>query len=240
MAEQRHDGPGTAQVKGMNTFFEGRPSDSPYIQGIWHGHTHGLYTPVCPAAAEWNLLLQKKRGKVTVRFEGPLTRAKAKLETEDTEFCVIRFRAGTFLPLIPTHRYLDSDMCLPLASRGTFWLGGTNWEFPRFEDVEAFVSRLVRHEVLLSDPLVSAVLRDQPHDLSMRTVRRRFLRSTGLTPKQIAQIDRALRAMALLKNGVPILDVVYELAYADQPHLTRSLKRFIGQTPGEIVQANQA
>lgn len=224
----------------MNTFFEGRTSDSPYIHGIWHGHTHGVYTPICPAAAEWNLFLQQKRGRVTVLFEGPLTRAKAKLETEDTEFCVIRFKAGTFLPVVPVQRYLNTDLCLPESSRGSFWLHGMNWEFPRFEDVEMFVSRLVRHEVLLRDPLVTAVLHDQPQDVSMRTVRRRFLQSTGLTPKQITQIDRALRAMALLTSGVPILDVVYDLGYADQPHLTRSLRRFIGQTPGEIMRANRA
>lgn len=224
----------------MTSFFEGRTSDSPYIQGIWHGHTIGLYTPICPAAAEWNLLLQRKGGKTTVRFEGPLTRAKAKLETEDTEFCVVRFKAGTFLPVITVRRFLDTDMVLPAASRDTFWLHGMNWEFPRFEDVEVFVSRLVREEVLLRDPLVSAVLNDEPHDVSMRTVRRRFLQSTGLTQKQIAQIDRALRAMTLLTNGAAILDVVYDLGYADQPHLTRSLKRFIGQTPGDIVRATGA
>lgn len=224
----------------MNSFFEGRSSDSPYIQGIWHGHTTGIYTPICPAAAEWNLFLQRKCGKVTVLFEGPLTRAKSKLETEDTEFCVIRFKAGTFLPVIPIHQFLDSDVSLPLASRGSFWLHGMNWEFPRFDDVEMFVSQLVREEVLLRDPLVSAVLQNQPHDLSARTVRRRFFQSTGLTPKQIEQIDRALCAMTLLTKGVPILDVVCDLGYADQPHLTRSLKRFIGQTPGEIVRANGA
>jgi AraC-like DNA-binding protein len=224
----------------MNSFFEGRSSDSPYIHGIWHGHTIGLYTPICPAAAEWDLLLQRKSGKVTVLFEGPLTRAKAKLETEDMEFCVIRFKTGTFLPVIPVHPFLDVGLGLPMASRGTFWLHGMNWEFPRFEDVEAFVSRLVRHEVLLRDPLVSAVLNDEPHELSPRTVRRRFLRSTGLTPRQISQIDRALRAAGLLRKGFPILDVAYDPGYADQPHLTRSLKRFIGQTPGAIVLASNA
>ncbi len=224
----------------MNSFFKGRSSDSPYVQGIWHGHTQGVYTPICPAAAEWNLLLQRKRGTITVRFEGPLTRAKAKLETEDTEFCVIRFKAGTFLPGIPIHQFLDADVCLPSASRRSFGLQGMNWEFPRFDDVEVFVARLVRHEVLLCDPLVSAVLHDQPHQLSPRTVRRRFLQSTGLTPKQIAQINRALRALALLTSGIPILDVVYDLGYADQPHLTRSLRRFIGRTPGEIVRTTEA
>lgn len=221
----------------MDFFIEGRPSDSPYIQSIWHGYTVGVYTPVCPAAAEWNLFLQRKNGGVQVLFEGPLTRAKPKLETEDTEFCVIRFKAGTFLPVLPIRRFLDANAALPGASRNSFWLHGTTWEFPRYEDAEMFVSRLVREEVLLRDPVVSAVLQNQPHDFSLRTVRRRFLNATGLTQGVIHQIERAQQAAELLREGVSILNVVDAAGYADQPHLTRSLKRFFGQTPAQMTRA---
>ena len=219
----------------MASFIEGRPSDSPYIQGVWHGHTEGIYTPVCPASAEWDLLLQRKNGRVSVLFEGPLTRAKPKLETEDTEFCVIRFKAGTFLPVLPIRKFLDVNAVLPGASRGAFWLHGATWEFPRYEDAEIFVSRLVRDQVLLYDPVVNAVLQDQPHDLSFRTVRRRFSNATGLTQSVIRQIYRAHHAAELLSQGLPILDVVDAAGYADQPHLTRALKRFIGKTPGQMA-----
>lgn len=222
----------------MTVFMEGRLSDSPYIQGIWHGHTEGIYTPVCPAASEWNLLLQRKNGKVCVFFEGPLTRAKSKLETDDTEFCVIRFKAGTFLPVVPIRKFLDVTAPLPGASRDHFWLHGTTWEFPRYDDVESFVARLVREETLMRDPVVSAALQDYPLDLSFRTVRRRFLNATGLTQGVIRQIERAQHAAELLMRGVPILDVVDAAGYADQPHLTRALKRFMGQTPAQIARAH--
>jgi AraC-like DNA-binding protein len=39
----------------------------------------------------------------------------------------------------------------------------------------------------------------------------------------------------LLQQGVSILDTVYEVGYADQAHMTRSLKRLIGQTPTQIA-----
>ena len=219
----------------MTSFMEGRLSDSPYIQGIWHGHTEGVYTPVCPAAAEWDLLFQRKNGQVRVLFEGPLTRAKSKLETDDTEFCVIRFKAGTFLPVLPIRKFLDIDATLPEASCNSFWLHGATWEFPRFENAESFVARLVREETLVLDPVVSAVLHDQPHDLSFRTVRRRFLNATGLTQGVIRQIERAQQAAELLSRGVPILNVVDTAGYADQPHLTRALKRFFGKTPAQMA-----
>lgn len=222
----------------MGYFMEGRESDSPYIQGVWHGYTEGLYTPVCPAAAEWDLLLQRKNGQVRVFFEGPLTRAKFKLETEDTEFCVIRFKAGTFLPNLPIRRFLDGSAVLPGGSRNSFWLHGATWEFPRYEDAECFVARLVREGTLLHDPLVSAVLQNQPVDLSPRTVRRRFLNATGLTQGTIRQIERAQQAAELLSQGVPILDVVEMAGYADQPHLTRTLRRFFGTTPAQMAHAS--
>jgi methylphosphotriester-DNA--protein-cysteine methyltransferase len=58
---------------------------------------------------------------------------------------------------------------------------------------------------------------------------------TGLTHKTIQQIERARQALTMLQEGKHIADVVYETGYFDQPHLTRSLKLFAGQTPNEIV-----
>jgi hypothetical protein len=36
-------------------------------------------------------------------------------------------------------------------------------------------------------------------------------------------------------DGVFRLETLWQAGYADQPHLTRSLKRFVGQTPAQIV-----
>ena len=70
--------------------------------------------------------------------------------------------------------------------------------------------------------------------MSLRAVQYRILRSTGLSQRTIRQIERARYATTLLKHGVSIFDTVYEAGYSDQPHLTRSLKHFIGHTPAEI------
>ena len=108
-------------------------------------------------------------------------------------------------------------------------------EIPDDENAEIFVERLVRNDVLVRDPLVETVLRGQPHALSARAVRHRFLRVTGLSQSRIRQVERAQRAAALLRQGTPIFDTVYEIGYFDQPHMTRSLKRWVGHTPGQIV-----
>jgi AraC-like DNA-binding protein len=70
--------------------------------------------------------------------------------------------------------------------------------------------------------------------MSIRTVHRRFLRATGLTRGALHQIERARYATSLLKRGISILDVVFEAGYFDQPHLTRSIRHFIGLTPSQV------
>jgi methylphosphotriester-DNA--protein-cysteine methyltransferase len=56
-----------------------------------------------------------------------------------------------------------------------------------------------------------------------------------LTHGTFAQIERAQQAVNLLERGLSIADAVYQAGYADQPHLTRSLRRFMGQTPAQIL-----
>jgi AraC-like DNA-binding protein len=93
--------------------------------------------------------------------------------------------------------------------------------------------------VLVRDPIVNAVLQDQPQDVSARTVRHRFLRATGLTQSHVLQMVRARRAEALLQSRFSILDTVEEAGYFDQPHLTRALKHWIGHTPAQIIRMSQ-
>lgn len=222
----------------MNFISEGRVSDSPHVEMIWRGQAGSDYAPLCPADGRWNLLLLKQDGKVRVSVEGPLSKARPTVQTEGTEWLVIKFKLGSFLPSLPVSHIVDTEAILPLVARNSFWLHGSSWQFPGYENVETFIDRLVHDDVLLRDPVVAALLQDQPHELSLRTVRRHFLRATGLTPKTLQQIERAQQALSLLVQGVSLLDVAYQAGYADQSHMTRSLKHFIGQTPAQIARIN--
>jgi AraC-like DNA-binding protein len=65
-------------------------------------------------------------------------------------------------------------------------------------------------------------------------MQQRRIRASSSTSRTGPQ--RARHATNLLLEGVSILDVVSRLGYFDQAHLTRSLRRFIGETPTQIVQ----
>ena len=220
----------------MSFLFEGRGSDSPYVEAVWRGRAGSNYAPVCPASHRWHLLFLRQNGRVTVSVEGPLSRATPVTQAEGTEWFGVTFPLGTFLPSVSIRNLLDEQAILPLAAKTCFELAGSIFQFPDYENVETFVERLVREDVLVSDPVVKAVLVGQPPQMSLRTVRRRFLLATGLTYKAIEQIERAKQAADLLEQGVSLLETAYQADYADQSQMTRSLKHFIGHTPAQIAQ----
>ena len=98
----------------------------------------------------------------------------------------------------------------------------------------------MRGGLLVRDPVVEAVLQGQMQELSVRAVQYRFLQATGLTHRTVQQIERARHATTLLRQGASIPDTVYQAGYFDQPHLTRALKRFAGQTPAQITRLSKS
>lgn len=221
----------------MTMQFVERASDSPYIESITHGYTLSAGQSIRPAEIHWHMVFVKHSGGFDPLMVGPLTTAGAAAWGADAEILWIKFKLGAFMPHLPARCSMDKETRLPTAASRSFWLKGAALELPTYENVETFINRLVRDDVLVRDPLVSAVLQDQPQDVSPRTVRHRFLQATGLPQMHIRQYERAQQAGMLLRQGVPILDVVFQLGYYDQPHLTRSLKQFVGYTPAQLLNA---
>ncbi|MBA2394328.1 MAG: helix-turn-helix domain-containing protein [Ktedonobacteraceae bacterium] len=220
----------------MDTLFEGRESASPYVEAVWRGQAGSNYAPICPASNRWHLLFLKQDGRVRVSVEGPLTRATPVTQDEGTEWFGVTFKQGTFLPAVSVQNLQDERATLSLVAKTSFQLAGSSFQLPDYENVETFVEKLVREDLLVTDAVVQAVLAGQTPELSLRTVRRRFLSATGLTYKELSLIERAKQAAELLMQGVSLLDVSYRAGYADQSHMTRSLKHFIGFTPAQIAQ----
>jgi hypothetical protein len=220
--------------------FEDRPSDSPVVERVWRSHSLRAGTFQSMAACNWVMVVTRHQGRTFLTVRGPETRATTAYCPADGEWIGINFKLGTFMPLLPSRALRDrNDVTLPGASGRSFWLNGSAWEYPSFENAETFVQRLVERGLVDRDPYVVAALHGRPHPLSHRTEQRRVVRATGLTQAAIRQIARARHATDLLRRGVGIADVVHEAGYFDQAHLTRSLRRFVGQTPGQVIRADE-
>lgn len=216
--------------------FDDRPSDSPFIERVWRSHSDQAGTMHSVAACHWEMVVARSEGKTSLIVRGPETRASTADCPPEGEWFAIRFKLGTFMPQFRPGELRDRhDVILPDAGRRSFWLNGSAWDYPDFENAETFVSRLVRAGLIAVDHSVTSVLREQPQEQTVRTTQRHFVQTTGMTYGIIRQIARARQATSLLRQGVAILDVVHQAGYYDQAHLTRSLKRFAGLTPAQIL-----
>jgi AraC-like DNA-binding protein len=224
----------------MSNVLDQRTSDSSYLETVTRGHMASDGSQIRPSEVHWHLVFARYHGRVQSVFVGPWTTAGIANWKAGAEILWIKFSLGAFMPHLPVRNFLDVETFLPGAASQSFWLKSSAWQFPDYDNVETFVERLVREGILAHDPIVKAALQNRLPEMSPRTVRHRFLQATGLSRNHIRQFERAQRAQELLKQGVPILDTVFELGYYDQPHLTRSLKRFTGHTPAQIARLGEA
>lgn len=220
----------------MDLTCEERLSDSPLIERIWRSHSAegGAFTSM--ADSHWGMVVSRIQGKTYLTLRGPETRATPAGSPPDAEFVGVQFRPGTLLTTFPARTLMDRrDITLPEASGSRFWLNGSSWQFPDFDNMDTFICRLVSDGLIIHDPLVGDVLRGRHVSLSVRGVQRRILNATGMTYTLIQQIERARQAARLLKQGKSALDVAYELGFTDQAHLIHALRRFTGHTPRQIA-----
>jgi AraC-like DNA-binding protein len=215
--------------------FEDRLSDSPLVERIWRSRSERAGTFLSVAAGHCEMALTRAQGRTFMTLRGPETRPTLVDCPAEGEWLGIRFSPGTFLPHYPAATLMDRrDVNLPGATDRSFWLQGSAWEYPDFENAEDLVTRLVQAGILAHDPAVSDALRGEWQALSRRSTQRHFLQATGMTYGAYRRIERARYATTLLKRGVSIFDTVHVAGYFDQAHLTRSLRQWIGETPARL------
>lgn len=217
-----------------------RASDSPFVERVWRSRSEGIDTFISIAVAQLDLVFWKQYGKTHVALQGPETKAVVAPVPENAEFFGIVFKTGISLTPFAVEKLVDGNVTLSEANSKTFWLNGSAWQLPNYDNADTFVDWLARDGMLAHEPIIHDVLRGYQPDMSLRSVQRRFLGATGLSYRTIQQIERARHAAVLLQQGMPILDAVHETGYFDQSHLNHALKHFIGQTPAQLTDLSRS
>ncbi|WP_238547248.1 helix-turn-helix domain-containing protein [Actinoplanes friuliensis] len=188
------------------------------------------------ATSTWELVFWEHCGETHVAALGPETAASSAEVPDGSRSFGITFAHGASMVHLPTARLVNTAVKSPWAGDRSFVLAGHEWAMPGFDSAEQFVARLVREGIVVRDPLVDEVVAGGAAEVGTRSVQRRVAAATGLTQGAIRQIERARQAAVLLGEDVPPGEVVHRLGYYDQPHLARSLARFIGRTATELRQ----
>lgn len=228
----------SAAEANASILFEERLSDSPLIERVWRCRSERGGRFISIAASNFEMALTCLRGRTFLTLRGPETRATVLDCPAQGEWLGIRFKPGCFMPrFLPGSLRDHNDGVLCDASSRSFWLSGSAWQYPDFENAEIFVHRLAKAGAIARDSMIDDILKRQPQMLSLRTAQRHFVRATGITYAAFRQIERARYTTLLLKEGICTVDAVHLAGYFDQAHLTRSLGRLIGQTPTSIIQS---
>src|SRR5262245_13958760 len=197
--------------------FEDRPSDSPVVEKIWRCRSERAGQFLSVAACHFEMAVTRHQGKTFLTLRGPETSVTSADCPADGDWLGIRFKLGTFMPkLLPGQLRDRNDVTLPGATGHSFWLNGSAWDYPDFENADTFVARLVRKGIVAHDCTVDAAIHGEKQALSLRSAQRHFLRATGLTYRTVRQIERARHATNLLRAGSSILDAVHDAGYFDQ------------------------
>jgi hypothetical protein len=212
-----------------------RAGDSPLVERVTHARFVGDGGDVTTPDGCWDLVVMRVGGATQVLQTGVITRPVRLGFGPGDEYLCISFKPGVFMPQLPGDQMVDRGLPRPLVSRRAFWLEGDSLEIPTFENAEGLVARLARQGKLAQDEIVARSVGGDPWAISERSLERHFRRTLGVTPKTMQQILRARQAVHLLVQGRPAVAVATELGYSDQPHLVRSLKKLIGQTPRELA-----
>jgi AraC-like DNA-binding protein len=217
-----------------------RRSESPFVERIWRAHSERAGTMLSVASSHCEMVVTRHEGKTLLTIRGPETRATMAECPPGAEWIGVRFSLGSFMPQFPASRIMDrNDVNLYSVNHRSFWLDGSAWEYPSYENAESFVGLLVKAGLLARDTAVVAALNGDVTALSRRSTQRHFLFATGMTHTMFQKIERARYAARLLMQGISIGDTVHETGYYDQAHLTRSLGSLIGVTPASIRRREQ-
>lgn len=219
----------------MSFTYEEKTSRSRHVEVIWktEDKTDGVY--MAPADACWDLIFITQLGETRVLFSGPTTQPTPVPYKAGNKNLGIRFRPGSFMTQAPALAMRNVVDILPKPDETHFSMFEHTFAIPTFENVEDFITELETLGFLGSDHVVSRTLGDKTSRITKRSVQRHFKETMGLSAKTHQRIIQAQRAVELLRSGHSPIGAAHEAGYADQAHMTRTLKEFTGHTPAEIA-----
>src|SRR5438094_8251880 len=160
----------TMQGNGEFLHFEDRASDHPFVERVWRCRSDRADTFLSVAANNFEMVLTRLGRETFFTLRGPETTATTLDCPAEGEWLGIRFKLGTFMPrFLPVSLRDHRDRTLPDAASRSFWLNGSAWQYPDFDNAETFVKRLAKAGLILRDSAVDAALQGQPQALSVRS-----------------------------------------------------------------------
>lgn len=203
------------------------------IASVWTGSASEITPRTVLADPCISIILVKSASSAEVILRGPETKPRGDILLPGYTWTGIRLQPGIQLKNFPTQQFTDKFQTLPADTDGRFQFEGTLLQFPDFTNAEQLIEQMYDLGYISGKVLNSQELPRQ--GMSPKTYSRFIKQSTGLSPYKLHQLQRMAEALRLLRRGMPAATVASELGFADQAHLTRAAKQYLGHTPKELL-----
>jgi len=221
--------------------------ESPLTHGAALWHSYDARSAVIPADGCVDLILSGDG----VAVAGPSTRWIATHDDGPTGTLGVRLAPGTVSRALRVDLAEVSDQLVPLdalvgqheARRWREVLLRTRTTTPAGELVEAELRPAETWTgAAMFHAARAATAGEVARELgwSERTFRRQMQRTFGYGYATLVRIRRAQHAHRLLTSGMTPAAAAADAGYADQPHLSRELRRLAGTTPAQLAAESSA
>lgn len=167
-----------------------------------------------------DLIIKQDPGKPQHLFVSSLMSSPKKVFVQKgTTFIGVRLKPGT---TIATHTLSDHPLPESLQDLTELAYDATS--------VSANVSDMMRCLALSASPATAA----SNLGVSLRTLQRHTMKTTGQTPDFWRRLARARKAARCILSGALLHEAAHTCHYSDQAHMTRELKSWFAMTPGEL------
>lgn len=215
-----------------------RPADSPFVTRIREVEFSAATQELAAPDGSWDMLfIHRHDGQLLVVQTGQIAAPVLAHWEPGDRLLSLAFRPEVYRPQLPGRLTAHQGVLCPLADARHVWIGPDRLEVPDFDNAEQFAQRLADLGLIERDRVVRRAIDGSLQQLDDRTMQRHFAEVTGLSAKTFQQVLRAHEAVQQLERGESPAHVASDLGFTDQAHLTHSLKRIVGRTPGQIVRA---
>jgi len=218
----------------MATDREERTSDSRLVRSVVRIEYDERLSELSVPDGSWDIVVFRAGRNAAVMITGTTTYAVPTVNNPGDVLLCISFKPGVYMPFYAPASMRNRAVMLPHHDRRSTMVASEVIEIPTFENADDFVATLERSGLFVYDDLVDSVVSGEPRAATPRTLQRHFLQSTGLTHNFYRQMERARRAVDLLRSGHAGAEAALEAGYADQSHMINSLKALTGLTPKHL------
>lgn len=217
--------------------YEQRTSTSFLVNCVWHAIADSDDVYSDPANEYWGIgFTRHTNGALSAELFGPSIAPRILNGFKGEEYWGIEFHAHVVIKGVDKTNVLNTAASLPVKN-GELAIREYRYPVPTYDTLEAFAAQLEKDGVILHDQRIFRALNGDENGFSERSRQRHVKAVTGLNKKQIEQLQRARHAFYLLQSGSSVSEAAHLAGYADQSHMTRSLKLLRGETPARIISA---